>query len=259
MTIPLMRFLQMQYKQRWIRHGLTVAMLLSAIAALGSHSRGALLAIVAMAIVLWSRTTHKVASATVLVLLGFVLIAFMPGQWADRMESILNYEQDPSAMGRINAWWMAWNLANDRFFGGGFEIVRFSVFAQYAPIPTDIHAAHSIYFQVLGEHGFVGLALFMLLWLMVWFSAGWLRKNGRKQPESVWTTDLGSMIQASIGGYAVGGAFLSLAYFDLPYNLILLVVITRRWVESKAWESELGGVPASGPARPPPISTPSRT
>jgi len=259
MTIPLMRFLQMQYKQRWIRHGLTVAMLLSAIAALGTHSRGALLAIVAMAIVLWSRTTHKVASATLLILLGFVLIAFMPGQWADRMESILNYEQDPSAMGRINAWWMAWNLANDRLLGGGFEIARFSVFAQYAPIPTAIHAAHSIYFQVLGEHGFVGLALFMLLWLMVWFSAGWLRKNGRKQPESAWTTDLGSMIQASIAGYAVGGAFLSLAYFDLPYNLILLVIITRRWVESKAWESELGGVPASGPARPPPISTPSRT
>jgi hypothetical protein len=101
----------------------------------------------------------------------------------------------------------------------------------------------------------------MLLWLMVWFSAGWLRKNGRKQPESTWTTDLGSMIQASIGGYAVGGAFLSLAYFDLPYNLILLVIVARRWVESKAWESEVGGVSASGPARPPPppLSTPSRT
>jgi probable O-glycosylation ligase (exosortase A-associated) len=79
MTIPLMRFLQMQYKQRWIRHGLTVAMLLSAVAALGTHSRGALLALVAMAFVLWTRTSHKVASATLLVLLGFVLIAFMPG------------------------------------------------------------------------------------------------------------------------------------------------------------------------------------
>ena len=57
------------------------------------------------------------------------------------------------------------------------------------------------------------------------------------------------MIQASIGGYAVGGAFLSLAYFDLPYNLLLLVVITRRWVEEKAWERDRG--PAAEPTHVP--------
>ncbi len=258
MTIPLMRFLQMQQKSRWVRHGLTLAMLLAATSALGTHSRGALLAIVAMAVVLWTRATHKIASGALLVLVGASLIAFMPGQWEARMETIANYEQDPSAMGRINAWWMAWNLASDRPFGGGFDIYKRVVFAQYAPNPTDVHAAHSIYFQVLGEHGFVGLALFLLLWLLVWRSAGWLRRNGRKQPESAWAADLGAMTQASIAGYAVGGAFLSLAYFDLPYNLLLLVTITRRWMEERGWEEEAASAAVPGPA-PPQMSTPSRT
>jgi putative inorganic carbon (HCO3(-)) transporter len=257
MTIPLMRFLQMQYKSFWVRQGFNVAMLLSAIAALGTHSRGALLAIVAMAFVLWTRTRRKLVTGALLVAIGTVLIAFMPGQWENRMESILRYERDESAQGRINAWHMAWNLASDRFLGGGFDIYKRAVFAQYAPVPDDVHAAHSIYFQVLGEHGFVGLALFLLLWLLVWRSAGWLRRNGRKHVESAWTSDLGSMIQASIAGYAIGGAFLSLAYFDLPYNLLLLVVITRRWVGEKAWEQE--SVPDARMARVPTLSTRSRS
>ena len=130
------------------------------------------------------------------------------------------------------------------------------MFDRYAPVPEDVHAAHSIYFQVLGEHGFVGLSLFLLLWVLVWFGAGWLRRNGRLQPESAWTSDLGAMIQASLAGYAIGGAFLSLAYFDLPYNLMLLVVIAKRWVTEMAWEGEAAQLPV---ARAPPLTTPSRT
>ena len=205
-SIPLMRFLQLQYRSAWIRYGLGAMMILSATAALGTQSRGALLAIVAMAIVLWSRTRHKVTAGIVMVLIGIALVAFMPGKWDTRMGTILTYQEDSSATGRINAWWMAYNLAKDNFFGGGFDIYTPEIFARYAPDPLDVHAAHSIYFQVLGEHGFVGLALFLLLWFMAWRDARWLRRNGSRHSESAWTSDLGAMIQASIVGYAVGGA-----------------------------------------------------
>ena len=43
------------------------------------------------------------------------------------------------------------------------------------------------------------------------------------------------MCQVSLVGYAVGGAFLSLAYFDLPYNILILIVLARRWIKRKAW------------------------
>jgi hypothetical protein len=54
----------------------------------------------------------------------------------------------------------------------------------------------------------------------------------------MWCSDLGTMCQVSLVGYAVGGAFLSLAYFDLPYNIMVLVVLARVWMTSKAWERE---------------------
>jgi probable O-glycosylation ligase (exosortase A-associated) len=160
-------------------------------------------------------------------------------------------------MGRINAWWMAWNLAVDRPLGGGYDIYWPEVFARYAPVPDDVHAAHSIYFQVLGEHGFVGLGLFLLLWIMAWRTAGYLRRTGPMLPATRWTADLGAMTQASLAGYAVGGAFLSLAYFDLPYNLMLLVVLARQWVAEKGWEREAVAAPSASPtaAMSPPVST----
>ncbi len=243
MTIPLMRFLQMQHKSRWVKHALTLLMVLSATAALGTQSRGALLAIIAMSVMVWLRGGSKVLVGAMTVLVAAALLAFMPEQWGTRMSTISEYQQDQSAMGRINAWWMAWNLAKDRFFGAGFAANEPDMFALYAPIPGDVHAAHSIYFQVLGEHGFVGLAVFLLIWVFVWWSAGWLRRNARKQVESVWAANLGAMCQASLMAYVVGGAFLSLAYFDLPYNLLVLVVVARRWVEERGWERDAAVLP----------------
>lgn len=227
MTIPLMRYLQLISTGKWIRRGLGAAMVLSALAALGTQSRGTLLAIVAMAGLLWVRSEHKAVSGVVIAGLGLALVAFMPAQWEQRMQTIDPARLDLSALGRLNAWAMAWNLAKDRPIGGGFEVTTPELFARYAPDPNDIHAAHSIYFQVLGEHGFLGLILFLLLWWMVWRWAGRMRRDGQMNAELGWVRHLGSMIQVSLIGYLVGGAFLSLAYFDLPYNLVVLVVICR--------------------------------
>ena len=238
MTIPLMEFLRLNASSLWVKRGLVVAMILCATAALGSQSRGAFLAIAAMTLVMWSRSKNKLAMGMALIALAVGLLAFMPDSWMNRMDTIQSYAQDTSALGRINAWWMAFNLAKDNFFGGGFMIYNSAVFARYAPDPTDVHAAHSIYFMVLGEHGFIGLFLFVLLWTLVWLSAGRLRVEGRLQAQTQWLSDLGSMCQVSLAGYAVGGAFLSLSYYDLPYNILLLVVLGRRWLDNKAWIAE---------------------
>jgi hypothetical protein len=40
-------------------------------------------------------------------------------------------------------------------------------------------------------------------------------------------------------GFAVGGAFLSLAYFDLPYDILAVIVLAHRWMESKGREREV--------------------
>lgn len=239
LIIPLFRFLQLQVTTKIGKHAISVAIVLCAAAALGSHSRGALLAIVAMAAALWWYGGKKIGVLVSIVGLAVAMFAFMPAEWFSRMDTISEYQSDTSAMGRINAWWMAWNLALDRFFGGGFNIYNLVIFSVYAPIPDDVHAAHSIYFQVLGEHGFIGLLLFLLLWWVVWRDASKLRIEGRLQPETLWLSQLGAMCQVSLIGYAVGGAFLSLAYFDLPYNILIMVVVARRWLTKKTWRDEI--------------------
>jgi putative inorganic carbon (HCO3(-)) transporter len=234
MVIPLMHYLQMTTEKRWLRHGLTVAILLCAFAAIGSYSRGALLAIVAMMGFLWLKSSKKLALGLLMLMVAPLLLAFMPKQWSNRMDTISTYQEDSSAMGRINAWRMAVNLANDRpLVGGGFEIYDPKTFERYAPIPNDVHAAHSIYFQALGEHGYVGLGLYLLIGLLTWRSAAWIVRNTRNIEDLKWALHLATMIQVSMIGFAVGGAFLSLLYFDVPYYMMVAIVVTRVIVEKQ--------------------------
>jgi putative inorganic carbon (HCO3(-)) transporter len=229
-VIPLMRYLQLQMTGKWSKLIMTGAIVLCLATVLGTHSRGALVGVAAMVAVLWWRGENKFQWGSIIVLLAVMALPLMPEHWWTRMETIKTYNEDESALGRINAWWMAWNLAKDNIFGGGFMIYNAITFGRYAPIPEDIHAAHSIYFQVLGEHGFIGLFLFMAIGASTWLTANRLRKIGRQHQPLKWAADLGAMVQVSMVGYATTGAFLSLTYYDLPYNVMVMAMVGQRLV-----------------------------
>jgi putative inorganic carbon (HCO3(-)) transporter len=229
MVIPLLYFLRQFARNAWVRHGLLLVMLLCAVASIGTYSRGAFLAIIAMGAVLWWRSPKRLFSGIIIAVVAVNLVSFMPEKWAERMGTIETYEQDGSAMGRINAWTMAYNLANDRFLGAGFETGTQELFSKYAPIPK-ARAMHSIYFQVLGEHGWLGLILFLSIGFSALLMAARVRRLAKNVPEARWVYALAGMLQVSMVGYAVGGAFLSLAYFDLPYNVLVILVACDRWM-----------------------------
>ena len=231
MVLPLMYYGVITSSNRWAKSAFVAAMILTAMAALGTQSRGALLAVGATTIFLWVKNPQKLRNGIVLSIVAIALVTFMPESWVNRMGTIRNYEDDGSAEGRLNAWRMAWNLAVDRPIGGGFEVITPELFQRYAPNPLDLHAAHSIYFQVLGEHGFPGLFLFLLLWLVAWRTATWVKANALRFEETAWAARLAMMVQVSMIAYLVGGAFLSLAYFDLPYDLLVILVVLQRIVD----------------------------
>ncbi len=230
MTIPLMYYLYMHEKHRWLKPALMAAMVLTAISAFGTQSRGALVALILTGTMFWLKSRNKFRTAALVSISGLAGLSLMPEEWFARMQTIETYDQDQSALGRINSWWTAWNLANDRILGGGFETWISSVFARYAPDPTNVRDVHSIYFEVLGEHGWIGLMLFVTLLGFTWMKCNSLIRHGKAHPEAAWAKDLGAMIQVSVVAYMSAGAFLGLAYFDYIYHLVAIVVTVHYMV-----------------------------
>jgi probable O-glycosylation ligase (exosortase A-associated) len=224
-TVPLIRYLHLQSTRVWQRWGLAAAMVLTGVAAIGSQSRGALLAMLSMGAFLWLKSRGKIMTGIYMAVAIVIMAMVMPQEWYDRMNTIQSYQSDASAQGRINAWYTAVNVARDRMTGGGLMMFQPATFRHYAPDPSNIHDVHSIYFEVMGEQGFIGFGLFMLLGLLTWWRAGRVIKRCKKNPDDKWAVDLASMVQVSMVGYATGGAFLGLAYFDLYYHLVAIVVI----------------------------------
>ena len=71
------------------------------------------------------------------------------------------------------------------------------------------------------------MALFLIFWTLVWRQCSWIRRKTREHPELRWAFSLASMTQVSLTGYAVGGAFLDIAFWDLPYYLYAAVAVTQ--------------------------------
>lgn len=252
MTLPLMRYLQLTANRKFIRFGLWGAMALTAVSIVGTYSRGGFLAGAAMVFFLAIKSRKRASLIVFMILLIPALLVFMPGKWDERMESIKNYQQDGSAMGRINAWRYAWNLAKDRpIFGGGANAFTRQLFYRYAPNPENVHDAHSIYFEMLAEQGFVGLGLFLSVGISTLFGARSLRKAARDEAALLWAKDLGNMLQTVIVGYAVGGAFLGLSYWDLPYTVVAIVAIARRLVDDEELGKRKKEIFPTEPERPP--------
>lgn len=233
MTLPLMRYLQLQTESTWGRRGLSLAMILMTVAILCSYSRGAFLGLVVMGLFLWLKSPQKGLIGLAMLLLVPAMLLFMPAKWFERIDSIRTYEQDGAAMARINSWWFLYRVAEDRpFLGGGFNVyTNHALWYRYpVPNPDDVRDAHSIYFEVLGEHGFIGLGLFLTLGCLAWRTASWISYYARARPSLLWAGDLAAMVQVSLVGYAITGAFLGMAYFDLYYHLIAILVLAKELV-----------------------------
>ncbi|MCS5709122.1 putative O-glycosylation ligase, exosortase A system-associated [Candidatus Berkiella cookevillensis] len=244
MVVPLMIYLGRMTDKKWLKWLLLVSTLLCGLSILGSHSRGALLAASAMLLFLVLKSQRRFYLGLFLALIIPVLVHFMPAAWFERMHTIQTYEQDASAMGRINAWYFAYNLAKDRpFKGGGFEAFRPGLFERYAPVPEDYHDAHSIYFEILGEQGFFGLLIFLSILALAWRTCQKTQKLSKNNPDLKWAHELVAMIQVSIIAYMVGGAFLGVAYFDLYYSLIAILILTHHSVVNSQTVLKQGVIP----------------
>jgi probable O-glycosylation ligase (exosortase A-associated) len=272
MLMPMMYFLRLTESRAWVRHLLLFFMISCAFSILGSQSRGALLALVSMALFLGLKGKYPVRTSLGIVALLMVALAFMPDTWSDRMDTIKTYQQDGSAMSRIWTWQTLFNAAVDRpFVGAGFVADNTAVFSRYAPqggqwevFAGAVYVAHSIWFQVMGEHGFVGFGLFIGIGVATWLSAGGVARRAKALADkpgegadlALWLPVLMRMVQVSLIGYAIGGSFLSIAYLDLPYYICGFVVIGYAIVRRVEAGLPVPGTPPNFAAPAPLTATP---
>lgn len=249
MSIPILLFLVSQTKHKTLRMALLGATFFSIVAIIGSFSRGGLLALIVVGLYFFLQSKRKFLVVSLVSITLLVGTSFIPDKWFNRMDTIEEMDQDSSFLGRIVAWKQAVLMAADNpVFGAGFKagqnyalwklyeldfqrldfIVDTSHFT--APKPK---AAHSIYFQVLGDQGYVGLLIFLGIIFLCYRNLAAVKRESDDQ----WCIDLAKMLQVSLVAYCVGGAALSLPYFDLSFAIYALshslITLTRRKVKSK--------------------------
>jgi probable O-glycosylation ligase (exosortase A-associated) len=243
MVLPLLLYLWHFARNRWLRHGLILMGFLITVAAILTYSRGAFVGLCVMALILMIRSRAKLLTGILIIAVVSFIYNFAPedadhgGGWFSRMGTIENYEQDGSAAGRIYLWKVALQIAEQRpFVGGGFrvtfwpEVTNRLLVGTNLPDLTKPRAVHSIYFDALSEHGYVGLALFLMITIYSWFNCSWLIRHSRDQPNLDWANLLGRMGHGVIVAYWIAGAFASQAYLDEYWCVVFLFDAARRIV-----------------------------
>jgi len=234
MAIPMLFYLAKNEENKRLKMAFWFTFASSIVSVVFTYSRGGFLALAIVLAFLFFKSQHKTIAVIILSVVLIIGAVYIPVQWFERIDTIRSYEEDSSARGRINAWKTALNLAKDRpLIGGGFETFIRPVFRIYAPVSSNVHDVHSIYFEVLGEHGFVALGLFILLILYSLSTAQKLKKTVRNNHDFKWVEDYSSMFQMSLIAYMVGGLFLGRAYFDLYYHIVAMIVIMQVLVDKE--------------------------
>jgi probable O-glycosylation ligase (exosortase A-associated) len=268
MCMPILLFLYNSTLNPLTRFGLMAGEILCGIAVIGSYSRGGFLGLITFAFGLIALNRNKLRNLLAVSVSGLILFEMAPETWFSRIDTIGQAQVDSSFIDRVTAWKVSLLIALSRpFFGGGYHAIQdTSVWRAFGHdlsslsfIPSGVPreegmAAHSIYFEVLGDLGFTGLILFVAMLVLAIFACGTIARRARPYPDMAWMIDLANMLRLSLIVYMVAGAALSFAYFEGVYLLVALISVTRHM---QAVELRKRGLAASlAEAAPPQPPTP---
>lgn len=229
MSIPLMNYLRIQSTNKLLKWALLGLMAVTAAGVIGTYSRGGLISLSAMGAFLWWKSKNKIVYAILAGVVVSIVIGNLPDRYVNRASTLATVEEDRSFQGRVDAWTVAFETAMDRPLGAGFEGPQ-QPGNWYKYIPRQPRAAHSIYFMVIGEHGFIGFGLYMSMIATAWFVILSVARMAREtQDKDYWGLQLCTALQCSIFTFLVGGAALSLSYYD-GFLLVLSMGVLLRGI-----------------------------
>jgi putative inorganic carbon (HCO3(-)) transporter len=248
MCLPLLWYLARNERRWWLRQGLRLVFFLSIPAIMFTYSRASTLGLAAVLMLLVLKSRRRFTFLVLAVALGFAALPYLPERWISRQQSTIEYEEDPSAISRLEEWRFCWRVALDRpLTGAGFGLYTNDMYRQYHPEFLDMFkkrfSAHSIYFAILAEHGFIALAVFLAMMAFCFQSTWAIKRQVRGHPQLEWLKDYSDMIQVSLVGFLINGAFVEMQYFELVYH-IPAVVASMRYITARALVAEQVAEPA---------------
>lgn len=240
MVIPLLVLLARAEQRTWLKRLLYATAALCFVSTIFTYSRGAFLGLGAITILLFLHFQRKGLALLLLIPALAIGLNVLPEQIFKRAELINEYQEESSANQRLQSWTVAIGIAKDYpFTGGGFEFeyandARWLSYGdpKYERFLRHSSAAHSIYFQILGQHGILAFILYLAMLVGTLISLRRTKAAARSIPGSEWIIDYATGIQIAMGGYMVAGAFLSSAYFDLAYLFFALSAILHREIRT---------------------------
>jgi putative inorganic carbon (HCO3(-)) transporter len=231
--LPRFKLLPLAY---WGIAGLALA------TALGTYERSALVGLVVLGLYMWTRTKRKIGFGMVIIVTA-CLVAFTTSHaWNARVDTITNFEQENSAYVRILVWKWTLGFVANHPLGGGFS----SYLVDHIEIPATStstgeeqfgRAFHSIYFEVLGEHGYPGLLMFLLLAVSTVLMLRRLAKKARPYPELQWVVGLSDALQSGLAVFLTSGAFVGIAFQPMFWYFVSMSICLNAYM----WRVEHAG------------------
>lgn len=248
-TLPFVLFLRNYCVSRLVKLGLLAAASLNIVTVIMTFSRGGFIGLIVTGLLLiqGSRSKGRAILAATAVLISIYI--FAPAAWFSRVDTIQTAaEDDSSFLGRVAAWKISILIAEDNpLFGGGPHAVQHaSVWGRYladfnkldfikTPYPGFFpKAAHSIFFEVLGDLGIAGFFTYAMLFWCCLRACKITRRECIGDPSYLWAADLSSAIRVSLYAYLVTGALLSIAYQELLFILFAMSTRLHRTASTKS-------------------------
>jgi probable O-glycosylation ligase (exosortase A-associated) len=249
MLIPMMLHLRKHsliFKPGRITDALFIGLSVIAVfAVVGTFARTGIVALAVLSLSTVMLLKRRVLYLTGIATATFLLLFLSPQDWQDRMMTTVNYENDASATGRLAVWKWTYDYVKEHPLGGGFELYQINVvtvetrLSDTAAQTNDQQrrirqqtgkAFHSIYFEVLGEHGFPGLVLYLSILILTLRRLIAIRNGKMSHTLDPWQKSLATAMIMAISVFAAGGAFIGIAFQPFFYYFVAMAISLDQYI-----------------------------
>jgi putative inorganic carbon (HCO3(-)) transporter len=202
--------------------------------AITTYSRGGFLAITALAMMYVARSNHKMKTVLGVAVVAAIVLPVLPPAFWDRMATMnvrSEGEMDDSAAGRVHFWRVATVMAADHpLLGVGYNSFN-EHYDQYDFLDGRYgrdRSVHSMWFAVLAELGYIGLALYILMFILALSAMQSVARLARKGDLPGEFYQYAVSLQAAFVAAMVGGTFLPWAYIEMLWHFFALSMALRQ-------------------------------